>query len=147
LNTKRAQLGRIKAHLTLANDYNKKIQNKGNLKKLYNIDKPIIKELDAAIDNIDAEMLALVKSSDEVYDNYKIAHSAPGVGKIIAIAFNCATNNFTKFVPAKALGNYIGVVPFRKESERYSGRYRVSQIAYKSLKTLLHLGVISVVKP
>ena len=87
MNTKRAQLGRIKAHLTLANDYNKKIQNKGNLKKLYNIDKPIIKELDAAIDNIDAEMLALVKSSDEVYDNYKIAHSAPGVCKIIAIAF------------------------------------------------------------
>ncbi|MBK6364973.1 MAG: transposase [Saprospiraceae bacterium] len=28
----------------------------------------------------------------------------PGVGKVIAIAFICATNNFTKFETAKALG-------------------------------------------
>jgi len=65
------------------------------------------------------------------------------VGKIVAIAFICATNNFTKFQSAKALGSYCGVVPFGKESGIYKGRDKVSPIANKALKTLLHLGAIS----
>ncbi|MBK6567194.1 MAG: IS110 family transposase [Saprospiraceae bacterium] len=59
---------------------------------------------------------------------------------MIAIAFICATNNFTKFETAKALGSYCGVVPFGRESGKYRGKEMVSPIANKKLKTLLHLG-------
>lgn len=143
LNTKRAQLVRIKSQMIQANDDNKKFQSKDLLKKLNKIDDPIVKALDDAIEKIEAEMLELIKSNTAFYDNYKIAQSVPGVGKIIAIAFICATNNFNKFESAKALGSYCGVVPFGKESGRYKGKDKVSPIANKTLKTLLHLGALA----
>lgn len=143
LNTKRSQLVRIKAQLTQAKDDNKKFQAKELQKKLEQINKPVAAELDKAIEKIEAQMLELIKSDESIYDNYKIAQSVPGVGKIVAVAFICATNNFTKFESAKALGSYCGVVPFGKESGRYKGKDKVSPIANKALKTLLHLGAVA----
>ena len=143
LNTLRSQLVRIKAQLTQAKDDNKKFQSKSLQKKLENINKPIVNELDKSIEKIEFQMLELIKSDESIYDNYKIAQSVPGVGKIVAVAFICATNNFTKFQSAKALGSYCGVVPFGKESGRYKGKDKVSPIANKALKTLLHLGAVA----
>ncbi|MBK9736789.1 MAG: transposase [Saprospiraceae bacterium] len=103
LNTKRSQLVRIKAQLTQARDDNKKFQGKELQKKLEKINKQIVNELDEAIEKIEADMLELIKSDKSIYDNYKIAQSVPGVGKIVAVAFLCATHNFTKF------GNIQGI--------------------------------------
>ncbi|MEZ4912110.1 MAG: transposase [Saprospiraceae bacterium] len=100
-------------------------------------------ELDEAIEKIEAKMLELIKNDKSINENYRIAQSVPGIGKIVAVAFICATNNFTKFDSAKALGSYCGVVPFGKESGRYKGKDKVSPIANKSLKTLLHLGALA----
>lgn len=143
LNTKRNQLVRIKAQLTQANDDNKKFQSKELQNKLKKINTPIVNELKEAIEKIEAEMLELIKSDNSINEHYKIALSIPGVGKIVAVAFICATNNFTKFDSAKALGSYCGVVPFGKGSGRYKGKDKVSPIANKSLKTLLHLGAVA----
>lgn len=145
LNTKRSQLVKIKAQLTQAKDDNKKFLGKETQKQLEQINKPVVTELDQAIEKIEAQMLELIKSDESIYGNYKIAQSVPGVGKIIAVAFICATNNFTKFHSAKALGSYCGVVPFGKESGRYKGRDKISPIANKALKTLLHLGAIATI--
>ena len=97
---------RIKAQLTQAEDDNKKFQSKELLKKSEKIKKPVVNELDEAIEKIEAQMLELIKSDESINENYKIAQSVPGVGKIVAVAFICATNNFTKFETAKALGSY-----------------------------------------
>jgi transposase len=143
LNTLRTQMVRIKAQLTQANDDNKKFQSKELQKKSANLKKRVVNELDQAIEKIEAQMLEIIKSDESIYENYKIVQSVPGVGKIVAVAFICATNNFTKFESAKALGSYCGVVPFGKESGRYKGKDKVSPIANKALKTLLHLGALA----
>jgi len=143
LNTLRTQMVRIKAQLTQANDDIKKFQSKELQKKSDKLKKPVVNELDQAIEKIEAQMLELIKSDESIYENYKIAQSVPGVGKIVAVAFICATNNFTKFESAKALGSYCGVVPFGKESGKYKGKNKVSPIANKALKTLLHLGAVA----
>jgi transposase len=143
LNTLRAQMVRIKAQLTQADDDMKKFQSKELQKKSEKIKMPIVNELDQAIEKIEGQMLELIQNDDSIYENYKIVQSIPGVGKIIAVAFICATNNFTKFESAKALGSYCGVVPFGKESGRYKGKDKVSPIANKALKTLLHLGALA----
>ncbi len=143
LNTLRAQMVRIKAQLTQAKDDNKKFQSKELQKKSEKIKKPVVNELDQAIEKIEAQILELIKSDESIYENYKIAQSVPGVGKIVAVAFICATNNFTKFQSAKAIGSYCGVVPFGKESGKYKGKDKVSPIANKALKTLLHLGAVA----
>lgn len=141
LNTLRAQMVRIKAQLTQAEDDNKKFQSKELLKKSEKIKKPVVNELDEAIEKIEAQMLELIKSDELINENYKIAQS--WVGKIVAVAFICATNNFTKFQSAKALGSYCGVVPFGKELGNYKGKDKISPIANKALKTLLHLGAVA----
>jgi transposase len=145
LNTLRTQMVRIKAQLTQANDDNKKFQSKELQKKSANLKKRVVNELDQAIEKIEAQMLEIIKSDESIYENYKIVQSVPGVGKIVAVAFICATNNFTKFESAKALGSYCGVVPFGKESGRYKGKDKVSPIANKALKTLLHLGAVAII--
>lgn len=143
LNTKRSQLVRIKAQLTQAKDDNKKFQPKNILNKLESFNSPVVKSLNESIDKIEEDMMNLIKSEPSLNDNYNIAQSVPGVGKIITIALICSTNNFTKFPSSKALGSYCGVVPFGKESGRYKGKDKVSPIANKTLKTLLHLGAIA----
>ena len=145
LRTKRSQLVAMRAQLTQANDDNKKFMNKDVLKKITRINDPIVKELNVAIDKIETEIFDVVKSNDEVYENYKIAKSVPGVGPVIAIAFICATDNFTKFESAKALGSYCGVVPFDSSSGKYKGKNKVSPIANKELKTLLQMGALSII--
>jgi transposase len=143
LNTKRSQLVRIKAQLTQAKDDNKKFQSKNILNKLESFNSPVVKSLNESIDKIEEDMMKLIKSEPSLNDNYNIAQSVPGVGKIITIALICSSNNFTKFPSSKALGSYCGVVPFGKESGRYKGKDKVSPIANKTLKTLLHLGAIA----
>jgi transposase len=98
-----------------------------------------VNELDQAIEKIEAQMLELIKRDESIYENYEIGQSVSGVGKIVAVAFICATNNFNKFESVKAVGSYCGVVPFGKESGKYKGKDKVSPIANKGLKTLLHL--------
>ena len=143
LNTLRSQMVRIKAQLTQAKDDSKKFLGKEIQTRSENIKKPVIDKVNQSIEKIEDQMLELIKSDESIFENYKIAQSVPGVGKIVAIAFICATNNFTKFESAKALGSYCGVVPFGKESGRYKGRDKVSPIANKALKTLLHLGAVA----
>jgi transposase len=143
LNTKRSQLVKMKAQLTQAKDDNKKFQSKSILKKLDSIDSPLVKSLNESIEKIEEAMMELIKSEPSLDENFKIAQSVPGVGKIITIALICCTNNFTKFPTSKALGSYCGVVPFGKESGRYKGKDKVSHIANKTIKTLLHLGAIA----
>ncbi len=145
LRTKRSQLVAVRSQLTQANDDNKKFMDKELLKKLSKINEPIVKELNGAIDKIETEILDLIKNHDEIYENYKIALSIPGIGPVTATAFICATDNFTKFESAKALGSYCGVVPFDNSSGKYKGKNKLSPIANKELKTLLQMGALSII--
>ena len=145
LRTKRSQLVAVRSQLTQAKDDNNKFMDKDLFKKITKINDPIVKELDEAIDKIETEILNLIKSDDEIYENYKIAQSVPGIGPVTATAFICATDNFTKFDSAKALGSYCGVVPFTNSSGRYKGKNKLSSIANKELKTLLQMGALSII--
>jgi transposase len=146
LNTKRAQLVKIRAKLTQTNKDNRKFLGKATSKTLLAFDGGVLRELNCAIEKIESDILDLIKSNEAIFENYKIALSIPGVGKITAIALICSTNNFMKFKSAKALGSYCGVVPFGKESGKYRGKDRVSPIANKKLKTLLHMGATSCIR-
>lgn len=145
LRTKRSQLVAVRSQLTQANDDNKKFMDKELFKMITKINDPIVKELDEAIEKIETEILNLIKSDNDIYENYKIAQSVPGIGPVTATAFICATDNFTKFDSAKALGSYCGVVPFTNSSGRYKGKNKLSPIANKEIKTLLQMGALSII--
>ncbi|MFZ1807827.1 MAG: transposase [Cyclobacteriaceae bacterium] len=145
LKTKRAQLVKVKAQLVQSNTDSKKFLGKEINNTLSSSTKLVIDELTKSIKTLDDLMMKLIKSDKEIFDNYKLAVSVPGVGKVIAITLISASVNFTKFSSAKALGTYCGVVPFGSESGNKKGKDRVSHLANKKLKTLLHLGALSAV--
>ena len=146
LNTQRSQFVKMLTQLTQAEKDNKKFLGKDMSKLLASNMKPVLNEVNNSIEKIESEMLELIKDNEDIYNNYKIALTVPGVGKITAIAFICTTNNFTKFESGKSLGSYCGVVPFSNESGKYKGKNKVSSLANKKLKTLLHLGAISSIR-
>ncbi|MBL0201502.1 MAG: IS110 family transposase [Chitinophagaceae bacterium] len=59
----------------------------------------------------------------------------------------CCTNNFAGKVTGKQLASYAGVVPFEHSSGvSVKGRNRVSKMANKELKKMLHLCALTAIK-
>ena len=102
-----------------------------------------ISSFDNSIKAIEKTMQNIVKQCPEMKKNFDLLCSITGVGKIIAYALIAYTNNFTSFPSARHFMSYVGVAPFEEESGKYRGKKKVSHLANKRLKTLLHNGVSS----
>lgn len=101
--------------------------------------------LKASIKAVEAEIKRIIRQDEALWENYKLVKTVPGVGHVIAVYLICCTNNFTRLISGKQLACYAGVVPFEHSSgSSVRGRSRVSHMANKELKRLLHLGALSV---
>jgi transposase len=97
--------------------------------------------------NVDLEIAKLVKSDAELEQQVKIATSVTGIGPIIATNMIITTNEFTDITEHKKYACYAGIAPFEHSSgSSIRGRTRVSHMANKKIKTLLHLGARSAVQ-
>lgn len=76
----------------------------------------------------------------------ELLSSIPGIGRQTSLQFIVYTRNFTLFQNAKHLACYAGVAPFPNESGTLIKKARVSQLANKKLKKLLHLAAMASVK-
>lgn len=146
MNTQRARLVKMKTQLTQDHDDIKKFHSKEMYQMMKQSTEKVKAELEKSINEIEKKMMEVIDKDEAVKANFKFAVSVPGVGKVTAIALICYTNNFTSFASSKALGSYCGVVPFEHSSGRYKGREKVSNMANKKLKTLLHLCATSSIK-
>lgn len=99
------------------------------------------------IKTIEKEILSLIKSDSELNHKYELITSIEGVGMFTAIEVIIATNEFKNFDSAKKFACFCGVVPFEYSSgTSVNKRTKVSSMANKTLKTLLHMAALSVVK-
>jgi transposase len=98
-----------------------------------------IKEDKKCISKVEQEIKDLIKSDEEIWQNYRIITSIKGIGEINAWMTIAYTENFTSFKNARAYGVYVGVVPFGHTSGiSIKGRKRVSHLANKELKSELN---------
>lgn len=146
MSTQRARLVKIKTQLTQDHDDIKKFHSKEMYQMMKQATEKVKEELEKSIKEIEKKMMEVINKDEELKANFKYAVSVPGLGKVTAIALICYTNNFTSFDSSKSLGSYCGVVPFEHSSGRYKGRDRVSYMANKKLKTLLHLCALASIK-
>jgi transposase len=73
--------------------------------------------------------------------------SIPGIGPITALSLIVYTDGFKRLLNAKKLACYCGVVPFEHSSgTSVRGKHRVSYMANKKLKTLLHMAALAAIK-
>jgi transposase len=99
------------------------------------------------IKRVGAEISALIKQDSQLNAQVELATSVTGVGMIIAANMIVTTNEFQDITNHKKFACYSGVAPFPHQSGKsLRGKNKVSHMANKRIKTLLHLGARSAVR-
>ena len=96
---------------------------------------------------IEATIDLLVKSDSRMTEQYNLATSVPGIGKITALNMIVSTGEFERISEPKKFACYAGVAPFEHTSgSSIRGKTRVSKMANMTLKQLLHLAAMSAIQ-
>jgi transposase len=97
-----------------------------------------IKADEKYISQVAQQIREVIKSNEELFQNYRIITSIKGIGEVNGWMTIAYTENFTSFKNARAYGVYVGVIPFGYTSgTSIKGRKRVSHLANKELKSEL----------
>jgi len=115
-------------------------------KQLTNLEKKLslraFNSIDATIEKIEKEIQVIIKSDNELSYLFKIVTSVQGIGKETAVNVIITTNEFKDITDPKKYACYGGVVPFSRESGLFKGKAKVSHMANKKIKTLLHMAAL-----
>jgi len=107
----------------------------------------LVEELDSQIDEVEKKMLSLIKTDEQINKQYKLCLSVPGVGPQTAIFLLIYTRCFTSFENIRQFACYCGLAPFEQTSgSSIKKKSRVSHLANKKLKSLLHLGALNLLR-
>lgn len=91
------------------------------------------------IQDVEEEIMKLIKVNEVLLQNYRILISIKGIGKVNAWMTLAYTENFNSFVDARKYAVYVGVIPFERSSgTSIKCRPRVSHLAQKELKQELN---------
>lgn len=146
LNTERRHRVKLRAGL-LAQSADKHFIKSVGDKQLQKMNKELMEVLDKQIKAIEEKILDLIKEDEPLNGHYKRIQGIPGVGKVLAMNMLIKTNGFTDIATARQMACYAGVAPFEHRSGS-SVRYRtkVSPMADRELKKLLHLAAMSAIR-
>lgn len=104
--------------------------------------------LQEEIATVEQSMHALIQEDAALRHRYDILISVEGIGPIIARELIIVTDEFKKFPTAKKFACYAGIAPFAYTSgEKVTAKARVSHIANKKVKALLHVAAMASIIP
>jgi transposase len=124
---------------------------KGFIKQQYQISmkracRASLRTLKKDLKNIEQLIMDLITSDENLSRLYHIVTSVEGIGKVTAVQIIITTNEFKDFTEAKKYACYAGVVPFEHSSgTSIKGKTRVSHLANKNIKRLLHMAALVVI--
>jgi len=101
--------------------------------------KNTLKAIELDIVNINSQIDELINSDDNLKRLITIITSVPAIGTVTAIQIILSTNEFTQMNDAKKFACYAGIAPFKKESGNSMSKGKVSRIANRKMKSLLHI--------
>ncbi len=109
--------------------------------------KQTLKQLEAQIKKVEKSMEALIKTEDQMQQNYKMSKSVKGVGNVLATQMLLHTHNYTRFETWREFSSYCGLVPFPYQSGTSINRKpRNHSISDKKMKSLLSMSAISAIQ-
>jgi len=88
---------------------------------------------------IEQRIQEIIQSDEALNRLMKIITSVSGIGPVTALQIILCTNEFKDIKDPKKFACYSGVAPFLKSSGIVTGKSKVSHLANKKMKTLLHL--------
>ncbi len=98
--------------------------------------------IEASLENVEKSIMLIVNADPELKRLFTLVTSVIGIGKVTAIQLIVTTNEFKDINNAKSYACYAGLVPYLEESGVFKGKGRVSHIANKKVKTLLHMAAL-----
>ena len=101
-----------------------------------------LKAIEADIARADKAIEQLIANDEELTRIFRLVTSVSGIGKVTAVQVIIATNEFKDINNPKKFACYSGVAPFTDDSGKIIKKARVSHMANKKIKTLLHLSAI-----
>lgn len=118
----------------------KSLQKQANqlCKKAIDSIKESLKRTEKVIDQI-------IASDEELNRLFSLITSVTGIGPVTAVQVLITTNEFKDISNPKKFACYSGVAPFVRESGIFRGRGRVSHLADKTMKKLLHMSALSAI--
>lgn len=114
---------------------------------LHGLHKNALKQIEESVPILEKEIKLCIEKDPGLNKQAQLVTSIPGVGFIIAAHLICMTRGFTSFSTGRQLASYAGCAPFPYSSGiSVKGKSRVSQVANKKLKSLIHLAAIQGIK-
>lgn len=98
--------------------------------------------IESDLKKVDKAIAEIVEADPELKRLFSLITSVCGVGKVVATQMMITTNEFKDIANPKQFACLSGVVPFTDESGKLKGKGRVSHMANKKMKTLLHLAAL-----
>jgi len=93
--------------------------------------------------NVDDNIQLLILADPRLKRLHEIITSVPNIGEKTALQLIISTNEFKDIKDPKKFACYAGVAPFIQESGIFKGKAKISHIANKKIKTLLHICAVS----
>lgn len=143
----RARFIKAKKQLTIPVEEQKLYLDKETIKSINEHNAKPVAALIKAIESIEKQLLEIIKKDENLQRIYSITTSVNGVGMVTAIHIIITTNEFLNITDAKKYACYSGVAPFEHRSGiSIRGKNRVSHMANKRVKTVLHLAALAAIK-
>jgi transposase len=106
-----------------------------------------LKALEKDLLHVNKQIDTLIKTDEELNRLFHLLTSIAGIGAVTATQFILSTQAFTDGKNAKQFASYAGVAPFPYQSgSSVRGRTKVSPMADKQMKTLLHLAAMGAIR-
>jgi transposase len=107
----------------------------------------LVQSINLKIKELESKIETLIEDDEELSKQFKLAVSVKGIGTQIAVFMLIHTQGFTSFETVRQFACYCGVAPFAHTSgTSIKGKTRVSKLANKKLKSLLHMGALTAIK-
>jgi transposase len=120
--------------------------DKTSLKFSEKLSRPVITALERSIAQAEKEINRLIQQDSQLKHLNALITSVQGVGPVTAAHVITTTNEFLDYNNPKKYSCYSGIAPFPHTSgSSIRGRYRVSHLANKTMKTLLHLSAMAAI--
>lgn len=105
-----------------------------------------LNSIKADLEKVDKVIKEIIASDEELNRLFNLITSIKGVGKVTATQIIISSNEFKDIKDPKKFATYSGVAPFAQESGLFKGKGRVSHLANKKVKTLLHMSALIAIK-
>ena len=111
------------------------------------INNQTVKLLKKQLALLDEKIRKLIREDESLHQQQQLLKSIPGIGEITSVYILMATKGFTAFTNGRKFACYSGVAPFEHTSgTSIKGKTRVSHLADKKMKTLLHMASLTAIK-